>query len=71
MAKKKIDKKTITKWVALMTKDGIIVDSKNKTIEIDVPLSKLHKVTQERIKTLQTKNKFKVFQQLDLFESNE
>ena len=46
-----------------MRRDNIFVDSYNKIIEINVPLSQLHKITQERIKQLQKKNKFKVFRQ--------
>jgi len=66
---KKIDSKTVNKWILLIRRDGIFVDSYNKIIEIEVPLSQLHKITQERIKQLQKKNKFKVFRQLDLFET--
>lgn len=66
---KKIDSKTVNKWVLLMRRDNIFVDSYNKIIEINVPLSQLHKVTQERVKQLQRKNKFKVYRQLDMFET--
>lgn len=66
---KKIDSKTVNKWILLIRRDNIFVDSYNKIIEINVPLSQLHKVTQERIKQLQRKNKFKVYRQLDMFET--
>ena len=68
MSKRKIDSITISKWARMFRLDNIAIDTCDKIIQIDCSLKELHPAHQERIKTLQKKNKYKLYQQLTIFD---
>lgn len=62
---KKVDSRTVSMFVRMIRKEGVVVDLKKKIIFIDKPI--VCKTTIERVIVLKKRMKFKEFEQLRLF----
>lgn len=64
MKPKEIEKIHSDKYIRMLKREGVKVDAKRRVICIVNPL---HSINTERIKELQYRNQFRVYEQLSMF----